>query len=156
MIRFPGMNPEAKQENLRRGLELFNQRRFFDCHEALEAIWLEESESEKPFYQGLIQVAAGFHQLLEKRNPKGALSLVGAGAEKLRRYPPDSHGLDVAGLLRALEPSLAHLPNPPPPPPPTPPPPPPPAPPAPPTPAPPPPPRPALPTPRLSPSSARQ
>jgi len=109
MIRFPGMNPEAKQENLRRGLELFNQRRFFDCHEALEAIWLEESESEKPFYQGLIQVAAGFHQLLEKRNPKGALSLVGAGAEKLRRYPPDSHGLDVAGLLRALEPWLAHL-----------------------------------------------
>jgi len=109
MIRFPGMNPEAKQENLRRGLELFNQRRFFDCHEALEAIWLEESESEKPFYQGLIQVAAGFHQLLEKRNPKGALSLVSAGAEKLRRYPPAHGGLDLAALLRALDPWLAHL-----------------------------------------------
>src|SRR3990170_1170784 len=109
MIRFPGMNPEAKQENFRRGLELFNQRRFFDCHEVLEAIWLEELETEKPFYQGLIQVAAGFHQFFEKRNPKGALSLLRAGAEKLRRYPPGHGGLDLAALLRALDSWLDHL-----------------------------------------------
>lgn len=109
MIRFPVVDAERKREAFRRGVELFNQRRFFDCHEVLEAIWLEELEAEKPFYQGLIQVAAGFHQLLEKRNPKGALSLVSAGAEKLRRYPPDHGGLDLAGLLAALDPWLAHL-----------------------------------------------
>jgi len=103
------MNPEAKQENFRRGLECFNQRRFFECHEALEAIWLEEPDAEKPFYQGLIQVAAGFHQFFEKRNPKGALSLLHAGAEKLRRYPPGHHGLDLAALLAALDPWLDHL-----------------------------------------------
>jgi len=109
MIRLPVVDAERKRENFRRGLELFNQRRFFECHEVLEAIWLEELEAEKPFYQGLIQVAAGFHQLLEKRNPKGALSLVSAGAEKLRRYPPAHGGLDLAALLRALDPWLAHL-----------------------------------------------
>jgi len=109
MIRLLVVDAERKQENFRRGLELFNQRRFFDCHEVLEAIWLEEPDAEKPFYQGLIQVAAGFHQLFEKRNPKGALSLVGAGAEKLRRYPPGHGGLDLAGLLAALDPWLDHL-----------------------------------------------
>src|SRR3989338_1453081 len=109
MIRLPVVDAERKQETFWRGIDCFNQRRFFDCHEALEAIWLEELEAEKPFYQGLIQVAAGFHQLLEKRNPKGALSLVSAGAEKLRRYSPAHGGLDVAALLRALGPSLAPL-----------------------------------------------
>ena len=105
----PVVQGERKRETFWRGIDCFNQRRFFDCHEALEAIWLEESESEKPFYQGLIQVAAGFHQFFEKRNPKGALSLLRAGAEKLRRYSPAHGGLDVAALLRALGPWLAHL-----------------------------------------------
>lgn len=109
MIRLPVVDTERKRETFWRGIDCFNQRRFFDCHEALEAIWLEELEAEKPFYQGLIQVAAGFHQLLEKRNPKGALSLVSAGAEKLRRYPPAHGGLDLAGLLAALDPWLDHL-----------------------------------------------
>ena len=109
MIRLPVVEAERKREAFRRGVELFNQQRFFDCHEVLEAIWLEESESEKPFYQGLIQVAAGFHQLFEKRNPKGALSLMAAGAEKLRRYPSPHGGLDLAGWLAALDPWLDHL-----------------------------------------------
>src|SRR3989338_8643350 len=112
MIRLPVVDAERKQETFWRGIDCFNQRRFFDCHEALEAIWLEELEAEKPFYQGLIQVAAGFHQLLEKRNPKGALSLVSAGAEKLRRYPPAHGGLDLAGPLAAGHPSRSRPPRP--------------------------------------------
>ncbi len=31
------------------------------------------------------------------------------GVEKLRRYPPDYHGIGVAGLLRTLEPWLDRL-----------------------------------------------
>jgi hypothetical protein len=103
------VDAERKQENFRRGVELFNQRRFFECHEALEAIWLEEPGSDKPFYQGLIQVAAGFYQFFEKRNAKGALSLVRAGSEKLRRSPPGHGGLDLARLLTALDPWLDYL-----------------------------------------------
>src|SRR3972149_5594766 len=109
MIRLPVVEAERKQETFWRGIDCFNQRRFFACQEALEPIWLEELEAEKPFYQGLIQVAAGFHQLLEKRNPKGALSLVSAGAEMLRRYPPARGGLALAPLLRALAPWLPPL-----------------------------------------------
>lgn len=96
------MDPECKHEAFRRGIDCFNRRQFFTCHEVLEEIWLQEPEAEKPFYQGLIQIAAGFHHLVEKKNPRGALSLIAAGAEKLRRYPPVYHGLDLAGLLTAL------------------------------------------------------
>lgn len=102
------MDPNRKRELFQRGLDCFNQREFFTCHEVLEEIWLEESEEEKPFYQGIIQIAAAFHHYLNG-NLKGTLSLMTAGVEKLRRCPPDSHGLDLAAFLAALNPWLDHL-----------------------------------------------
>lgn len=103
------MDAKRKQEAFWRGIDCFNRRQFFDCHEVLEEIWLQEPEDEKPFYQGLIQVAAGFHHFCEKQNLRGALSLIGAGAEKLRRYPPHYHEIDLGGLLGQLTPWLEHL-----------------------------------------------
>jgi len=103
------MDPQRKSETFRRGIDCFNRREFFTCHEVLEEIWLEEPDAEKPFYQGLIQVAAGFHQLLEKQNPRGALSLIRRGAKKLEPLPPRHHGIDLAALLAALAPWLDRL-----------------------------------------------
>lgn len=102
------MDPERKRETFWRGIECFNQRQFFTCHELLEEIWLEEPPEEKPYYQGIIQVAAGFHHYLQG-NLRGTASLVRAGAEKLRRFPPAYQGIDVAGLLAALAPWLERL-----------------------------------------------
>jgi len=102
------MDPDRKHELFQRGLDCFNRREFFTCHELLEEIWLEETEEEKPFYQGIIQVAAAFHHYLNG-NLTGTLSLLRQGAEKLRRCPPDSHGLDLGGFLAALNPWLDHL-----------------------------------------------
>ncbi|MEE9234589.1 MAG: DUF309 domain-containing protein [Candidatus Acidoferrales bacterium] len=103
------MDAGRKQETFWRGIDCFNRRKFFECHEVLEEIWLQEPETEKPFYQGLIQVAAGFHQLLEKKNPRGAASLLRRGMKKLEPYPPHSHGLDLAALLAQLAPWLDRL-----------------------------------------------
>lgn len=102
------MDPERKRETFRRGIECFNRHEFFACHELLEEIWLEEPEGEKPFYQGIIQVAAAFHHF-QRGNLAGLESLLRAGAEKLRGYPPDSHGIDLGGLLAALDPWLERL-----------------------------------------------
>ena len=102
------MDAELKRTKFQRGVDLFNQREFFKCHEVLEEIWLEETEEEKPFYQGLIQVAAAFHHY-RNGNLTGTLSLLRQGVEKLRRCPPDSHGLDLAALLAALNPWLDFL-----------------------------------------------
>lgn len=104
------MDAQRKQETFRRGIDCFNRREFFTCHELLEEIWLEEPPEEKPFYQGVIQVAAAFHHF-QNGNLKGLRSLLAAGTEKLRRYPPDSHGVDLAGLLAQLDPWLLRLHN---------------------------------------------
>ena len=102
------MDSERKRELFTRGLECFNRGEFFTCHELLEEIWLEEPEEEKPFYQGLIQVAAAFHHH-QRGNLTGLGSLLRAGVEKLRRYPPTYHGVDLTTLLAGLTPWLDAL-----------------------------------------------
>jgi len=99
------MDAQRKQTLFRRGLDCFNRGEFFTSHELLEEIWLEEPEEEKPFYQGLIQVAAGFHHH-QRGNRTGLESLLRAGVEKLRRYPSTYHGVELAALLVALQPWL--------------------------------------------------
>ncbi|MFQ5816700.1 MAG: DUF309 domain-containing protein [Terriglobia bacterium] len=95
------MDAERKRETFERGITCFNRRQFFECHETLEEIWLAEVPEEKPFYQGLIQVAAGFHHY-QNGNRAGARSLIRQGLAKLAAYPPDSHGIDLASLRSAL------------------------------------------------------
>lgn len=102
------MDPARKRDLFARGLECFNQQQFFTCHELLEEIWLEEPEGEKLFYQGLIQVAAAFHHH-QRGNRTGMESLLRAGVEKLRPYPPTYHAVDLAALLAALDPWLDAL-----------------------------------------------
>ena len=104
------MEPERKRELFQRGVTLFNRGEFFTCHEVLEEIWLEEPESEKPFYQGIIQVAAAFHHF-QRGNRAGVDSLLRAGVEKLCRFPPDYHSLDLAALLVQLQPWFECLEN---------------------------------------------
>src|SRR3990172_2227040 len=102
------MDAERKREAFWRGIDCFNRRQFFTCHEVLEEIWLAEPPEEKPFYQGLIQVAAAFHHF-QRSNLHGLEVLLRAGAEKLGRYPSNYHGIDVGALLWALEPWLERL-----------------------------------------------
>ena len=45
-----------------KGIEEFNQGLFFECHETLEEIWLEEHGEDRAFYQGIIQIAATLYQ----------------------------------------------------------------------------------------------
>lgn len=78
-------------------MALFNDGKFFEAHEAWEEIWLIESEPEKTFLQGLIQVAAAFHHA-QRGNAPGMTSLLKAGLEKLSRFPADYRGIAVAKL----------------------------------------------------------
>jgi predicted metal-dependent hydrolase len=90
-------------EAFRAGIELFNSRKYFECHEALEAIWLKTAGKEKVFLHGLIQIAAAFHHHL-RRNPRGARSLLEKGWEKLERFGDTRREIDLAALRRQLQP----------------------------------------------------
>lgn len=81
-----------------RGVELFNSGEFFHAHELWEDLWLDETEPEKSFLQGLIQAAAAFHHY-QRGNLDGAQSLLTSAAVKLQRYPREHRGID-AGTLR--------------------------------------------------------
>ncbi len=91
------------------GVEEFNQQEFYECHDTLEALWMEASEPEKKFYQGILQIAVGLYHLSQK-NWKGAVILMGEGLGRLDYYYPDYSGINVeqfmdetTQLLKALQ-----------------------------------------------------
>jgi predicted metal-dependent hydrolase len=93
---------------LLQGIELFNNREFFACHEALEEAWLEAAGGEKTFLQGFIQIAVALHHW-GNQNRVGARRLLVAGIEKLSAFTPQHESVDVAGLLENLEPLRKRL-----------------------------------------------
>ncbi len=70
----------------------------YACHDTLEALWIEASEPEKTFYQGILQISVALYHL-ENRNWRGAVILLGEGGNRLRRYPSSYGGVDVDELL---------------------------------------------------------
>ena len=83
------------------GIHLFNDRKFFEAHEALEAVWLKAHGEEKVLLHGLIQVAAAFHHHA-RDNPAGFRSLLEKGSKKLERFGETEKGFDLSDLRRQL------------------------------------------------------
>lgn len=91
-----------------KGIEEFNQALFFECHETLEEIWLEDHGEDRKFYQGIIQIAAGYFKL-QQGVPAGALKLWRTGLEKIEPYGPVHLGVNVELLASAVKNQLARL-----------------------------------------------
>jgi uncharacterized protein len=86
-------SPEFEQ-----GIAEFNQQQFYACHDTLEAIWIDASEVDKRFYQGILQVAVGCYHL-SNNNLRGAIILLGEAVRRLCDYQPDYEKIDVEQLL---------------------------------------------------------
>ena len=101
--QFAGMSGE---ELLRAGIELYNGGSYFEAHEAWEEVWLDAENSEREFYQGLIQITAAFVHVTRNEYP-GSVRLLDAGISKLARYGARKEGIElasfVAGARRARE-----------------------------------------------------
>lgn len=98
----------AQVRQLREGLALFNRGEFFECHEVLEAVWLEASGDDKVLLQGLIQVAVSFYHL-RRRNFAGSSRLLRAALEKLSSHSRCRPLIDTARLLEILTPLLKRI-----------------------------------------------
>lgn len=83
---------------LLRGIEEFNSGRYFEAHETLEEIWLPSPQPLRDFYQGIIQVAAGFVHFQRKERP-GTEGLLRRGLDKLVAYSPEFMGVEVGKLI---------------------------------------------------------
>ena len=91
-----------ESDQFRRGIALFNSRKFFEAHEVWEDLWLAEPEPEKTFLQGLIQLAAAFHHH-SRGNSRGTQSLLAAGLGKLESFPDVHRGMELAKLRAQAE-----------------------------------------------------
>jgi predicted metal-dependent hydrolase len=86
-------------DRLDRGIRLFNNREFFECHEVLEQAWTPERGPRRLFLQGLIHLAVGFYHW-ERNNPAGAIRQLRKGLRKLAPYLPFREGIDTERLHR--------------------------------------------------------
>jgi len=99
----------ADTAGLAEGLELFNQGRYWDAHEAWELAWTPDRHGpDRGFYKGLIQVAAGCLHY-GRHNRRGAVSKWRSGAGYLRPYLPRHRGVELASLVAAVDGLLAAM-----------------------------------------------
>jgi predicted metal-dependent hydrolase len=83
------------------GIDLFNEGRFFECHEAWEEIWKRSDGEVKLFYQGLIQAAVAILHA-QRGNLEGARSLYEKASAKLAPIPHEHMGLAIGDLRLEL------------------------------------------------------
>ena len=81
---FGTFGPEHLKK-VKEGIECFNQKKYWECHEALEDIWLEErNDPARNVYWAIIQVATSLYHVREK-NIKGAEGMLSKAKRKFER-----------------------------------------------------------------------
>jgi len=87
------------------GIELFNERDFFEAHEVWEDVWRMAYGLKNTFYQGMIQCAVALEHY-KRSNPRGVLTLFENYNKKFVRVPPVFMGVDVKVFLEQMHESL--------------------------------------------------
>lgn len=91
-----------------KGIKLFNECEFFEAHDVWEELWQDYSESDRTFYQGLIQVAVCLHHF-GNGNIRGAKKLYASSRAYLEKYMPFHQGLDLTRLFNEFETCCAEI-----------------------------------------------
>jgi uncharacterized protein len=99
---------EELPEQFWQGVREFQQGQFYECHDTLEALWIEAREPNKTFFQGILQIAVACYHL-SHNNWKGAVILLGEGIRRLVTYQPEYVGLDIEHLVNTSADLLEHL-----------------------------------------------
>src|SRR5262245_9281872 len=96
------MVPETAR---RRGIDLFNAREFYECHEVLEDVWRCTQGEERFFLQALIHFAVGFYHH-EQGNQMGAQRQLRKGLRKFAGYLPAFQDINTATLYSEIQSAL--------------------------------------------------
>ena len=97
-----------EEAHLERGIAFFNSAKFWEAHEVWEEIWKNHPEDGRFFIQGLIQLAAAYHQL-GKKVYRGVVIHLKQAQERLKLFPCDFLGIDVSPILHVIDNSLAAI-----------------------------------------------
>jgi len=85
----------------RAGLVLFNQGRYFEAHEELEAAWKEEKGRIRELYQGILEAGVTYLHIT-RGNYAGAVKVYGRSMRWLRGWPERCRGVEVGRLRNDL------------------------------------------------------
>lgn len=96
------LSNEQKKKLYEEGIDVFNKEDFYECHEVLEKVWLQDQGPDRLFYQGIIQVAACFHHISRKKLYE-ASKVLQLGLEKLKDYPDIYLRLELGTLKNQLK-----------------------------------------------------
>ena len=83
-----------------KGIEAFNNRKFYDAHEYWEELWLDYKLNDAQLIQGLIQLAVSYFHLFNQ-NLKGARSMIKKCLKKIELYQT-TRGIDVIELIAQI------------------------------------------------------
>lgn len=98
----------ADAEAFKVGIDQFNRGQYYACHDTLEAIWMEAQTTEKPFFQGILQLAVALYHL-GNHNWQGAAILLGEGMRRLEPFEPSYREINVTALLDCADDWLTAL-----------------------------------------------
>ena len=89
-------------------LNLFNNHRWYEAHDAFEEIWNSVDGDERQVIQGILQVSVQqFH--LSKGNLNGATILLGEGLGRIKTRTKINLGIDLDSFCLCLEDLLKKL-----------------------------------------------
>lgn len=108
VMRRKGSRMDELPEKYLKGIWLFNEGEFFDCHDELEELWTEIQGEERKFIQGMIQAAVAlFH--FGNGNLGGARKMYISAREKLDLYGSTYMAIDLERFRNDFQYSFQEL-----------------------------------------------
>ena len=96
------------EDNFFDALNLFNNQKWYEAHDAFEEIWNTLNGDERQIIQGILQVSVSqFH--LSKGNLNGATILLGEGLGRIKNRTNFDLGIDLESFCKCLEELLRKL-----------------------------------------------
>ncbi len=90
-------------DRLRKGIDFFNDGRFFESHELLETFYQDTEDTHKPFIEGLIQLAVAFRIFSEFGELKGPVRMIYQAVIRFENYQPAFLEVSVSELSADME-----------------------------------------------------
>ena len=101
--KFPTLYHD-KEETIQESIQLFNEQRYWECHEAMEQIWRRETNpTEKALQQGVILSASALVHA-QKDEDAICLGMISSALTRLNRWKePVYYSLNVDLLKKSME-----------------------------------------------------
>ena len=99
---------KIKRELFNKGLEAYNERKFYDAHEYWEDLWSDYILPDSKFIQALIQLSVGYFHITNS-NRNGAKGLLKKCVPKFEMYLPGKRGINIDEILTQVSASLENL-----------------------------------------------